>query len=357
MQYSPQVSIVMSAFNAEAYVREAVTSLLDQSFHDFELIVINDGSEDDTGAILHSFQDVRIKVVDQPNRGVGTSLNLGCDMARGEFIARLDADDVACPRRLELQASYLLENEGVGLLGGGIEALNAEGQVAYTVYYPPTDAEIRRALPHRTCFAHSAVMMRKEAFDRAGGYRRQFDFVEDHDLWLRMIELTNAANLREIVCRHRIHHESASQQNIERQAIVGLAAKAAARMRRISGKDDFDGMLEITAQELAEVGVRPGQIRQAIALAYLRWANTLLRMGKTEPGLGCFLASVGSLARKVPSPAGKPGPALAGSYHGWREPASRVLIVLWRLLTHPGASLGALAKIVFPSAGTRRNHQ
>lgn len=351
MSQPPQVSVVMAVYNAEPYVREAVLSLLGQSLEDFELVIVDDGSVDGTPAILSSLQlqDARIRVIKQPNRGIAVALNSGIGRAAGKYIARLDADDVAYPHRLQQQVEFLDANSGVGLLGGAIDVMDSSGKPAYRVSYPQRDAEIRRSLPYRTCFAHSAVTMRKDAFISAGGYRKQFTFAEDYDLWLRMVEQAQAANLADVVTRHRIHAESVSQQNLERQAMRSLGAKAAARMRNIANSDPFDEVEQIDQRTLVRNGVPQGQVRMAIALANLRWANTQFRLGGVDDGIACFATGLRWLLRKVPSSAHEAAPTAGGRYYDWRELVARILIVIWRAALRPFPTIKALLRKMRPA--------
>src|SRR5262245_16448315 len=139
----PLVSVVLTVYNGERFLCEALESILGQDFRDFELIVINDGSKDGTAHLLQSYEqsDLRIRVYHQPNRGLVESLNRGCTIARGEYIARLDADDVAQTDRLFRQVVFLERHPDVGLLGGAVEVVDLRGKVLFTSCNPTKDGE------------------------------------------------------------------------------------------------------------------------------------------------------------------------------------------------------------------------
>lgn len=201
---SPRVSVILSVHDGEAYLGEAVESILQQAFADFEFIVIDDGSTDGTPEVLGSFKDPRLVVVNQPHAGLTVSLNRAIKQSRGELIARMDADDVALPERFERQVAYLDAHPEVGLLGTGALEIAPSGEVVATVVPPETDAEIRRALIRRNPFVHSSVMARREVIERAGGYDERLPVAQDYDLWMRVAALTRMANLPEPLVRRRL---------------------------------------------------------------------------------------------------------------------------------------------------------
>src|SRR5580658_10136563 len=212
----PLVSVVMSVFTGERFLRQTVDSILDQSFRDFEFIVINDGSTDDSASILESYQkrDPRLCVYEQENRGLLESLNRGCSLAKGRYIARMDADDIAVRDRLLWQVDFLEEHPEVGILGGNIEYIDAKGTVFDTFLHPIDDQAIRSALYQcEGSFCHPATIMRKAAFDAVGGYSTFFfDGGEDYDLWVRMAERSQLANLDRVVLKYRVHPSQISQR-------------------------------------------------------------------------------------------------------------------------------------------------
>ena len=232
---SPIVSVVMCVFNGELFVGEAVESILGQSFNEFEFIIINDGSTDSTDSILDYYQrkDPRIIICHQENRGLVDSLNRGCSLSRGKYIARMDADDIAINNRLLWQVDFLDEHPEVGVIGGAIEVINTVGQSLVTHRYPVKDSEIKKGLIHGDCpLVHPTVLMRKAVFTEVGGYRKVFVDAEDFDLWLRVAERWKLANLKQVVLKYRRHPDQVSVKKFKRQALSNLAARAAALSRK-----------------------------------------------------------------------------------------------------------------------------
>lgn len=200
----PGVSVLMSVHNGEPWVSAAVESVLGQTFGDFELIVVDDGSTDRTGEILDRFRDPRLRVVHQSHQGLTRSLNRALAVARAPLVARMDADDVSLPERLSRQVAFLEAHPEVGVLGTGCRDVDPLGGVR-RVYRPPeTDPEIRRALIRRNPFIHASVMVRREALERAGLYDEAVPVAQDYDLWVRMSRITRLANLPEPLVLRRL---------------------------------------------------------------------------------------------------------------------------------------------------------
>jgi glycosyltransferase involved in cell wall biosynthesis len=232
----PTVSIVMAAYNTERYVRAAVESVLAQDFTDFELIVVDDGSTDATGAIVAALaaQDSRIVLIRQPaNRGLVASLNLGASRARGRLLARHDADDLSLPGRLAAQVAFLNAHPEVGLLGTQIQCMDSDGApLAGPPPFPNDNATLQAALLESCPFCHGSVMLRRAVAPDERLYNPDLSYGEDYDLWLRLAEVTQVANLAAPYYAFRRH--SASQSRVKRHLSVfdaGRALEAALRRR------------------------------------------------------------------------------------------------------------------------------
>lgn len=231
----------MPVRNGARWLREAVDSVLEQQFRDFELVIIDDGSDDDTMALLERCarddERERVRVLRQAPLGIVAALNLGIAAARAPYLARLDADDVARPDRLALQIAFIERHDRVNLVGSAAQVIDASGAVIGTIA-PPTDAgKLARHLRRGNPFVHSSVMMRAELVRRLRGYRTAFGAAEDYDLWLRMAENGGIAILPERLVALRRHGGSISQRNAVRQSFsVRLAQRSAAARR--SGADD-----------------------------------------------------------------------------------------------------------------------
>jgi glycosyltransferase involved in cell wall biosynthesis len=256
--FTPRVSVVMCVRDAEPLVAQAVESILGQTLRDLELVVVDDASSDRSPDILANLarRDPRIRVHRSDARpGVAAASNLACEQARGRLIARLEADDVAEPQRLERQAAYLAERQRVVLVGGAAGVIDDAGK-RYHLLRPPTgDAAIRAELVRRNCIIHPTVMLRREALLSVGGYRARFVLAEDYDPWLRLAERHQVANLPDVLVGYRVHPRQASHQDLERRVLVVLAAQALARRRRAGRREEPAGDRPITRAELAELGV------------------------------------------------------------------------------------------------------
>ncbi len=279
---APAVSVVMPARDAEAYLREAIGSILAQTFRDFELLVLDDGSSDGTAAIADESArtDPRVRVIRQEKRGLIATLNRGCAAAQGPYLARMDADDVALPQRLERQVAFLERDRATAVLGTAMRYLGSEGPLPGLLAHPAGPAEIRRTLRDYSCIAHPTVLMRRDAFEEAGGYRPAFLHAEDYDLWLRIAERHDLANLTEPLLYHRLHRDQVSFAQIPQQVIATLFARTSARLRRSGQGDPAAGRGAITREGLLDLGMSGRSIDEAIVAAYLFRANLLL-------GLGC----------------------------------------------------------------------
>ncbi len=202
----PKVSVLLPVYNGERFLEQAVASVLAQTFSDWELILINDGSTDTSGKIISKLQntDQRIKAINQPqNLGLVQSLNEAVAASAGEYLARLDSDDAwTSAEKLSSQVKFLDENSGCDLLGTWAEVVSPEGRRLYDFCPPATDAQIRRQILCRNCFVHSSVVVRKSALLKAGGYRQEDLHVEDYALWLRMGQKGAWANLNSIMVRY-----------------------------------------------------------------------------------------------------------------------------------------------------------
>jgi len=206
MMSTPLVSVLMPVYNGEPYLREAVESILNQTFTDFEFIIIDDGSTDSTWEILIEHNDPRIRLVrNKANIGLIRSLNKGLGLARGEYIARMDADDVSFPERLAQQVSSLDGHPEVGVLGCGVQVIDGCGNPSHIRRFPAEHGVIKWCLCFDDPIAHPTVMMRREVVVRAGGYNADMVHAEDYDLWRRLSWTTCLSNLPEVLLHLRRH--------------------------------------------------------------------------------------------------------------------------------------------------------
>lgn len=230
---APRVTVLLPVHDAERFLREAVESILAQSFRDFELLAIDDGSSDGSAAILDAFarRDPRVRVVQRPHTGLVATLNAGLALAEGSLIARMDADDVALPQRLESQLARLEREPGLVCIGGAFELIDEAGH-AFDRAFPACDhaAILARALRGESPISHSAATFRRDVVRGLGGYDEKARWVEDLDLWLRLAEHGALANLPDLVSRVRHHERSVSEQHAAEQLeqakrVAGLACR------------------------------------------------------------------------------------------------------------------------------------
>ena len=274
---SVSISVVMSVFNGQAFLSEAIESILGQTFREFEFVVIDDGSTDRTREIISAYasRDARMRIFCHKNKGRAESLNIGISLAKAKYIARMDADDIVPPHRLQDQYDFMQHHTEVGLLGGEVELINTQGDVFRTVRPPLQDSEIRSAMLHYNPIFHSSVIMRTEVVLAAGGYRKALLDADDYDLFLRIGEQSRFANLGKTVLQYRIHANQVSVQNMRRQVLCLLAASAAASIRKMGGPDPLSHGEEVTPQLLETLGVNKARIHQGLLDAYSYWINFL----------------------------------------------------------------------------------
>jgi len=263
----PRVSVVMTAYNREQYVEEAIRSVLGQTFPDFELIVVDDGSTDGTAAIVGRLaaEDPRIRVITQSNQGIVRAANVGCAAARGEYLARFDSDDVCFPDRLARQVDFLDHHSSFAVVAGIAQVIDERGHPGGFLDYHADRSSLRGLMEQGCWIIQPAALMRRDAFEAAGGYRQGFAPAEDYDLWLRIADDHDLANLPDPpVIRYRVHATQASDRHKRQQAIGGLAARTATRMRRSTGRDPLDGVIELSPDVLARLGLGERDIEAAV---------------------------------------------------------------------------------------------
>lgn len=202
------VTVLLPVYNGEAYLRETLDSILSQTYTNFEFLIVDDGSTDSSGDIISSFNDSRIKVLRNPERlKLSGALNRGIKEAKGNYIARMDGDDIAYPRRLERQVEFLNNNPEIGVCGTAIEIFGSvPGRVDI---YPASHSEIQSYSLFDCPFCHPTVMLRKNLFDKFDlYYDGSFYPTEDFELWTRAVKCFPTANLREVLLRYRVHEKS-----------------------------------------------------------------------------------------------------------------------------------------------------
>jgi GT2 family glycosyltransferase len=269
-EHVPAVSVVMPARDAEPYVRRAIDSILSQTFADFEFVIVDDGSTDRTADIVagYAMRDPRVALVRRPHSGVAAALNEGCRLARGRYLARMDADDVSVPTRLERQVAFLDANREVGILGGNIHEFTESGP-APSVWRRPTEHHvIGWFLLFGNPIAHPTVAMRRDVFERVGPYRA--GACEDYDLWLRAFAVTKMANLPSVLVEYCIREDQVSRINPARGSVTRLQRESLAGLL---GSEVDDAAVEFVRGE----GALPRATELELALSLLLRTHSAYR--------------------------------------------------------------------------------
>ena len=216
----PAVSVILPAYNCEKFIGKAIQSVLEQTFIDFELIVINDGSIDNTESVIHEFDDQRIFYLkNSNNQGLVYTLNKAITHANGKYIARMDADDICLRERLTRQKTFLDQNEDIAVVASTIEFINEQEEktgIWKLDRQTVTPAQIRRAILKENCIAHPTVMMRSEIIKQLK-YKEYQKNIEDYDLWLRLLNRGHKiAKLDEPLLLYRIHDDSVTSVHLKK---------------------------------------------------------------------------------------------------------------------------------------------
>lgn len=249
----PKVSIVMPVYNASSFLREAVDGILSQTFKDFELIAVNDGSTDQSEEILKSYQDPRIVVYSQANGGVAKALNKGIELARGEYIWRHDSDDISLATKLEKELKVLEDNPDIALCACQVAFMTERSKPAWDFKQPSneyfegkifqvvTPAQFNPYCP----ITHGTVLVRTHVMKSLGGYRSHFLTSEDIDMWLRLIEKYKAVVLSECLSLHRLNKTSATARHGWKNKYFKQLAFKFHEQRLINNSDDLqNGIVE-----------------------------------------------------------------------------------------------------------------
>lgn len=215
-----KISVVMPVYNAEKYLDEAIQSILNQTYKDYEFIIINDGSTDKSLSIIEKYkdQDERIVLISRENRGIVASLNEGIQKAKGKYIARMDADDISMASRFEIQIAYMIKNS-LDICGGDFVSINESTELLNAFNVPKTQDEILIAMTNTIAFAHPSVVARREFLIQNNLLYRKVP-AEDIDLWMRMYNLgAKFGNVDDIVLKYRIVPNSLSHSPAKVRAL------------------------------------------------------------------------------------------------------------------------------------------
>jgi hypothetical protein len=277
MTESVAISVLMPVHNGMPYLPETVASVLGQTFRNFELLAIDDGSTDATADYLRSLDDPRVRYHRLNKVGLVTALNYGIEQASAPLIARIDADDVALPSRLERQYAYMRDHPECVLLGCDFDEIDPHGRViGENDFKMTTDVALRWQMLFATPFLHPGVVFRKEQAQQIGGYRKTYDVAEDYDMWVRLAALGEIASLPDRLMRKRMHPTAVSIVHKQR----GLAQSsqiAKEYARQLSG--DFDPVAAGELYWFHAVGRKPERCTMRQLVKTFQVARSLFGTG------------------------------------------------------------------------------
>jgi glycosyltransferase involved in cell wall biosynthesis len=277
----PTVTVIMAVYNEADRLPATLESIRQQTFKDFETIIVDDGSTDSTWRILSEFDHPLLRIHRNiPHKGLTHSLNYALSMARGKYIARHDAQDISTPDRFQKQARYLDSHPKVAAVGAQVDWIDASGAVIHHIEYPTANADITKRLESENALPHGAVMIRKSALDAAEGYRETFRLAPDYDLWLRLAKKHQFANLPETLYRLQFSPGMVSvSRRAEHEAYSALAGQLAAERRQHeSEQTDVEQAAAAIRQRYEEANVFSRRSQQA--QDYLEWAERLAEWGE-----------------------------------------------------------------------------
>lgn len=261
----PKLSVIMSVYNDEIYVCEAIESILNQDFKDFEFIIINDGSTDDTLNKINDYatQDNRIIVIDQSNTGLTKSLNKAIKISRGIFIARMDSDDISIKNRFSFQIKFLESNQDYALIGSNVIKIDKNGneiEKNKTLY---SYEDIYNRFKIANCIAHGSVMFNKKLLGDTLKYDEGFKYSQDYKLWTKIANKYKIANSKEYLYLLRIHNSSISKQKVEQQSIyAGIIA--------------YEFEQKISIKKIEDAVIKNKMLRKKIGISLLMQLNPKL---------------------------------------------------------------------------------
>jgi glycosyltransferase involved in cell wall biosynthesis len=286
-EYNPMISVVMAVFNAQRFLSQSIESMLSQSYEDFEFIIVDDGSTDQSWEIISKYQeaDARIRPIRlSNNQGVARAANAGIEIAIGKYIARMDSDDISLPDRLSKQVDFLESHPNVGILGGGMRYMDESGKLMATLPTFLGDLEIHWAFMFESPFHNPTVMFRKSLVEL---YKFRYDpFTlcgEDYDFWSRILPVTRGENLASVLVHYRLHSHSLTRLYANEQE--ELDVKISTRAVQLHLPDIAVSEQEILLLQGAIKGFQPGvkhQRAQLIPIYFKIWDAFCLKHKKAD---------------------------------------------------------------------------
>lgn len=279
MTDSPRVSILMTVYNAAPWLREAVDSIVEQTYTSWELIVIENGSTDASREILASYADPRVRVISMAeNMGRTPALRHAFDLVRGEYVAVLDADDVAAPTRLAKQVAFLDAHPDVALVGSWTRRIDGDGHDVGRWEFPTDAAELRDRLGFANPIVHSAAMYRASLAREVGGYPAEYPYAQDSGLWLRLAARGAVGMIPEYLATHRTLAGGMTRSKDAR----ALVAR------------DLLALLDAAGQQLPLSPAARRRNREERMIAGCKYGIALVRTGRLVPGVGVLARAMAS---------------------------------------------------------------
>lgn len=280
----------------ERFLPQTIESVLGQSFREFEFIIVDYGSTDNSKQILAKYaeSDPRIQLHEIPECPLVEARNAGCSLAQGRYIAVQDADDVSLPDRFQLEVEFLESHAEYGMVGGLPQWVDLNGKEMWVAPFPTDDEGIKSALLYCFPFCHTSLLIRRDAFEKVGGYRRVVTQSHDYDLALRISDHFRCANLPRVVVNYRVHPFQVSLSKRNKQTLCKLAAQASAASRRAGKPDSLNTIQEITSAALVSIGVSEAQQQSELAADYRAWSESMEFSGEHAAALRVTLEALRS---------------------------------------------------------------
>lgn len=306
MAYAPRVTVLMPVHNGMPFLHEALQSIFTQTYGDFEFLVIDDASTDESRSMLKSINDDRLRIViNETKQGITRTLNRGLELARGEYVARMDSDDISHPERLARQVEYLDTHTDITVVGAWANYLSGDGRDLGVCRMPTESSEIRHALLKENCFFHPSVVFRRETIVGLGGYDDALPHAQDYDLWLRVADHHNLANLPLPLLSYRVHVGQASLTKLGVQREIADRCRREAASRRLAAGEAVPTSLYRTGL-WAHLTAAPS----TLGADYLKWAAFYDEMGHRD------------LADKLAAPAVAASPFAAAAWKRYARAVS-----------------------------------
>jgi glycosyltransferase involved in cell wall biosynthesis len=290
----PRISVLMSVYNGARYLEASLVSILNQSFGDFEFIIVDDGSTDNSVEIIKNFSDPRINLIQMSHGGLVRALNKGMEICIEEFVARMDADDIAAPERFKIQVDYLDAHPNIDMVFGDIMTIDDDGSItgSQTMIGLNNEMLLESLLFQRIIkpVIHPTLMMRRRVVERLKRYR-DFPSAEDHDFWFRCIDHFQIRRINQFLLKYRIHEGGVSRLKATQQAVYGCMSAVNYLVSSATGIDLLEERPELFARVTAGINNRvekeiiPAALKFRLARLQIRNGQRVAAMGNLMTGL------------------------------------------------------------------------